>query len=73
MRTTLVIDDDILRVAKAQAASTGRSIGLIISELARKGLTAEIVGHEEGFPVFHVSERAPVFGPEDVARGEDGL
>ncbi len=39
MRTTLTIDDDILALARARAEAEGRSIGDVISELARRGLT----------------------------------
>jgi hypothetical protein len=39
MRTTLAIDDDILTAAKALAAQQGRSIGEVISDLARRSLT----------------------------------
>ncbi|MGB9032687.1 MAG: hypothetical protein WCC27_21360 [Acidobacteriaceae bacterium] len=38
MRTTLAIDDDVLAAAKGLAASEGKSIGEVISSLARKGL-----------------------------------
>jgi hypothetical protein len=73
MRTTVVIDDDILRVARTQAKTTGRTIGRVLSELARRGLVADRLTQDESLPVFRVSEAAPVFGPEEVARGEDEL
>lgn len=38
MRTTLVIDDDVLAAARARAQAEGRSIGEVISDLARRGL-----------------------------------
>jgi hypothetical protein len=38
MRTTLAIDDDVLAAAKALAAQRKRSVGEIISELARNSL-----------------------------------
>jgi hypothetical protein len=38
MRTTLTIDDDVLAAAKALAARKGRSLGEIISGLAREAL-----------------------------------
>lgn len=40
MRTTLDIDDDILAAAKDLAKVERKTMGEIISELARKGLTA---------------------------------
>jgi hypothetical protein len=38
MRTTLAIDDDVLAAAKALAEQRKRSVGEIISELARQSL-----------------------------------
>ncbi|PDT28044.1 CopG family transcriptional regulator, partial [Rhizobium sp. L9] len=38
MRTTLAIDDDVLIAAKAMAAQQHRSVGEVISELARRSL-----------------------------------
>jgi hypothetical protein len=40
MRTTLDIDDDVLQAAKELAQREGRTAGLVISELARRGLAA---------------------------------
>jgi hypothetical protein len=40
MRTTLDIDDDILAAAKDLARAEGRTMGHVISELARRALTA---------------------------------
>lgn len=40
MRTTLDIDDDVLRAAKERARRERRSAGSVLSELARRGLTA---------------------------------
>jgi plasmid stability protein len=41
MRTTLAIDDDVLAAAKAQAAREHRSLGDVISALARQALQRE--------------------------------
>jgi hypothetical protein len=38
MRTTLSIDDDVLLAAKAIAGQQGRSLGEVVSELARRSL-----------------------------------
>lgn len=38
MRTTLDIADDVLRVARERARSEGKTVGEVISELARAGL-----------------------------------
>jgi hypothetical protein len=40
MRTTLDIDEDILRAAKDIARAEGKTMGQVISALARKALTA---------------------------------
>ena len=39
MRTTLTIDDDILAAAKHLAARENKTVGEVISALARQGLT----------------------------------
>ena len=38
MRTTLNVDDDVLRAAKEMARLRGSTAGAILSELAREGL-----------------------------------
>ena len=40
MRTTLEIDDDVLRAAKEFAQREGRTAGKVLSDLARRGLAA---------------------------------
>ena len=40
MRTTLTIDPDILSAARQIAEAKSKSIGEVISELARRGLEA---------------------------------
>jgi hypothetical protein len=40
MRTTLDIDDDVLRAAKELARREKKTAGAVISELARRALTA---------------------------------
>ena len=42
MRTTLSIDEDVLLAAKSQAAREQKSIGEVLSRLARKGLQHEM-------------------------------
>ena len=72
MRTTLTIDDDVLRAAKTLAAARGWSLGAAISELARRGLMPSApVDYRSGFPVFEVREDSPVFGSEEVAQALD--
>lgn len=38
MRTTIDLDDDVVLAAKELAASSGKTMGKVISELFRKGL-----------------------------------
>ena len=56
MRTTLAIDDDVLAAAKALAAQRKRSLGEIISELARDALRqtrgVESDGERNGIPLL---------------------
>ncbi len=40
MRTTLAIDDDVLMAAKELAGSQRKSVGEVISSLARKALSS---------------------------------
>ena len=40
MRTTLTIDDDVLDAVRERARREGRSLGDILSDLARRALTA---------------------------------
>lgn len=39
MRTTLAIDDDVLLAVKERARREGRTVGAVLSELARTALT----------------------------------
>lgn len=67
MRTTLTIDDDVLRAARSLADSEEKSVGKVLSELARRGLAPSAAfAEEEGFPVFEVSPDAAPLTPEMV-------
>jgi hypothetical protein len=73
VRTTLTIDEDVMQAARALAVAQRRSLGKVISDLARKGLAPrpDRIGSEEGFPVFRVDPDAPVITPEMVAAALD--
>ena len=72
MRTTLSLDPDILSAARQIAAAKSKSIGEVISELARRGLEARAnTGTRQGFPVFQVSKGVRALTPKDVRRDED--
>jgi hypothetical protein len=68
VRTTLNIDREVLDAAKAIAAADGRTVGEVVSELARRGLSPgeSTLGEESGFPVFRVASGAPPITPEMV-------
>jgi hypothetical protein len=56
MRTTLSIDDDVLAAAKGQAQAQNRSIGEVISELARESLRRPVSSsRRNGIPLLPVS------------------
>jgi hypothetical protein len=68
MRTTVTLDDDVARAAKELAQTTGKRLGKVLSDLARRGLKAESgVATKAGFPTFKVSRDAEVI-PADRAR-----
>ncbi len=74
MRTTLTIDDDLLAVAKSLARERSEPVGRVLSELARRGLTATPrVGKrtENGFPVFVVPPCARPITLDDVKKLDD--
>lgn len=74
MRTTLDIDDDVVLAARELAASERRSLGAVISELARRGLTparVEAPGSADGLPVIRVPAGTAVITPEMVRRALD--
>jgi hypothetical protein len=71
MRTTLNLDEDILRIARQLAADQGTSLGKVVSDLARRGLSRNRLESRDGLPAFSVSEAAPPFTGEDVRAGEE--
>jgi hypothetical protein len=56
MRTTLAIDDDVLAAAKEMAATERKSVGEIISALARKAMRPTPSGRatRNGVPLLPV-------------------
>lgn len=74
MRTTLTIDDDVLSAARARAERERRSVGDVISELARAALTTGTVPRgRSGFPVLPVSNPDAVVTTEIVNRLREEL
>ena len=41
VRTTINLDDDVVLAARARARRDGKSIGAVVSDLARKGLSVD--------------------------------
>ncbi|MGH7339206.1 MAG: antitoxin [Candidatus Rokuibacteriota bacterium] len=72
MRTTLNLDEDVLAAARSLARSRGRSLGRVVSELARLGLRPQLSKvRERGFPVFDLAPDTPPLTPEMVRRALD--
>ena len=77
MRTTLSIDPDVFAAAKAIAESSGKSIGRVLSELARRGLRPRRAptSKTRGLPTFEVSSDAPMIPANRAAEliADEGL
>lgn len=71
MRTTLNLDDDVVAAGRELAAAQRTSLGSVISELARRGLTPARVAAENGLPVVRVPAGTPAITPEMVRRALD--
>lgn len=68
MRTTLQIDDDVLESARVLADAERRTIGAVISELARRSLRPTPLRRGGDFPVFDVPAGAGPISSDDVTR-----
>lgn len=72
MRTTLSIDDDVLLAAKALAEQQRRSVGKVVSDLARRALSRGRRGKSsKGIPQLPISNPAVVVTLEIVNRLRD--
>ena len=71
MRTTVRIDDDALRAAKSIAASQGKSLGEVLSKLARRGLEPRAPLRTALVPVFDIDPDTPPLTPEMVHQAID--
>jgi Arc/MetJ family transcription regulator len=59
MRTTLAIDDDVLAAARALAEQQKRSIGEVVSDLARRSLRRPVARAERnGVPLLPMTNPA---------------
>jgi hypothetical protein len=77
MRTTVTLDQDVYEAAMHLSRSTGRRLGKIISELARRGLKqrAAVRRDKSRLPVFEVPPDAPVIPASRIQEfiDEEGL
>jgi hypothetical protein len=75
MRTTLTIDDDVLAAAKGLAAREHKSVGEVISALARQALRAPRAarGVRNGVPLLSVRSGIVPVTPELVNQLRDEL
>jgi hypothetical protein len=71
MRTTLNIDEDVVSAARELATGERRSLGSVISELARRGLTPARIETDDGLPVIRVPAGTPPITSEMVRRALD--
>jgi hypothetical protein len=73
MRTTLVIDDDVLAAARELAEHRGVAIGKVISELSREGIEAsKRPTRKHGrVPMFSSRKDAPPITTEAVLNALD--
>lgn len=80
MRTTLVIPDAVYRELKQRAAKTGKTISGLVTELVRRGLTAEpepvdlppLPAFDLGPPLVDVSDREALLELFDRERARPG-
>ncbi len=76
MRTTISIDNDLMKIVRYIARDKSESMGKVISDLARRGLKSRAVIKKietTGFPVFSVSKNAYPITLEDVKKLEDEI
>jgi hypothetical protein len=60
MRTTVTLDNDVFEAAQAQAKASGKRLGEVLSELARRGLQRSMTGSRGKLPVFKVRAGAAI-------------
>jgi hypothetical protein len=75
MRTTLAIDDDVLAAAKEMAATERKSVGKVISALARQAMrpTPSTRATRNGVPLLPVRLGTPCVTSELVRQLEEEL
>lgn len=75
MRTTLAIDDDVLAAARERAASERKSVGEIISTLARNAMRPPESSRKtrNGVPLLPVRPNAPRISSELIHQLREDL
>jgi len=75
MRTTLSIDDDVLAAAKGMAAVQHKTVGEVLSSLARQALQSKAPSGNmrNGVPLLTPRPGAPPVTPELVNQLRDEL
>ncbi|HXJ40248.1 MAG TPA: DUF6364 family protein [Bryobacteraceae bacterium] len=81
MRTTIDLDEALLRTAKALAAANNQTLSQVVSDLVRKGLRPEPVTYsmKNGFPILAGSPSDEPVTPDQIKdlllekQAEDGL
>lgn len=69
MRTTLTLDDDVADAARELAQRTGKSLGAVVSELARRGLRPNLPPAQGGkLPAFPVATDADIIPGDRASR-----
>ena len=77
MRTTVTLDEDVYQAASHLSRTSGRRLGAVLSELARRGLRGQEPPKtgKRRFPVFRVPPDAKVIPASRVQEviDEEGL
>jgi hypothetical protein len=71
MRTTVSLDTDVYEAAMHISQSSGKRLGVVLSDLARRGLNQNNVPVKQRkarFPVFSVPADAPIIPASRVQR-----
>lgn len=75
MRTTLAIDDDVLAAAKDLAVRQQKTVGQVISDLARRALNSQLPRGRvrNGVPLLPITDGAKLVTSELVKQLQDDL
>lgn len=77
MRTTITLDDDVAEAAKSLVRSTGKTLGQVVSELARRSLKARpSSARNKGLvPVFALADEEEIIPADRASRllAKEGL